>query len=106
MTVRADSYLIKGLTMQNLSRKTLSLGLAALSAIAFALPVAAADTVANPCAAKPMNPCAANPCAPVKHKLKHKGKMKAANPCAAKPMNPCAAKPTNPCAANPCAAKK
>lgn len=86
--------------MQTLSRKTLSLGLAALTAVAFAMPVAAADVAANPCAAKSMNPCAA--------KVKHKSKKmkKVANPCAAKPMNPCAA---NPCAAkamNPCAAKK
>lgn len=67
--------------MQTLSRKARSLGLAALSAVAFALPVAAADVAANPCAAKSMNPCAAKPVNPC-----------SANPCAAKPMNPCAAK--------------
>jgi len=68
--------------MQNLSRKTLSLGFAALSAVAFAMPAATANA-ANPYAAKSMNPCAAKsmtPCAPAKHN----GKMNAANPCATK----------------------
>ena len=86
--------------MQTLSRKTLSLGLVALTAVAFAMPVAAADVAVNPCAAQSMNPCAAkakNPCAPAKHKSKKMKKV--ANPCAAKTANPCAAKAKNPCAA-------
>lgn len=74
--------------MKTLSRKTLSFGLLALTAAALALPVAAAEGTANPCAAKAANPCAANPCA-----------AKAKNPCA--PVN----QKANKKAANPCAAK-
>ena len=80
--------------MQNLSRKLLTLASASLIAATLAFPAAAADKMANPCAAKPANPCAkaANPCAkPAMGKMKGK----AANPCA---KNPCAAKPANPCA--------
>lgn len=84
--------------MQNLFRKTLTLGSAVLIAAALALPASAAEGMANPCAPKGGNPCAskANPCAPAKDKAKAMKKGKMANPCA--PANPCAAKPANPCA--------
>jgi hypothetical protein len=81
--------------MQNLFRKSLSLGAVALIAATLALPASAGDMAKNPCGA-PGNPCATKP----------------ANPCAEKSGNPCAKpakkmkkakKAANPCAQNPCA---
>lgn len=78
--------------MQNLIRKSLSLGAVTLIGCALALPAGAAEMTKNPCAAKPANPCAK----PAKDKMKMEMKKeKPANPCA---KNPCMVKPANPCA--------